>query len=516
MDILFVALNRKDFMGSFISETSNYLFVGIISFYVFLNILVFFFKNPGVHKHLYFLQVIFAVLFHAVGYITLFMRSGDVRYFFFFAFQEITMIAIMLLYQTIYPQISKFLLNNMFFLLYIGFVILGRLNFDHAVRQFVITIVMLGLSLLVPFIYRKFKFWDKAGYVYSGIGIFLLGAVWLTGEVTHGSKLAVKILGLSFQPAEFVKISIVFFMAAMLSNRKVVYRYVSSSLFVAIHLIILVFSKDLGSAGIYLATYISMMFLANENPITLLVGGLVSGGGFALAYKMFPHVRIRVKTWRDPWEDINNTGYQITQSLFAIGTGSWFGMGLLKGSPLSIPVVYEDFIFSAISEEMGSLFGILLIILYLLTVLHIFRMGMQVKKPFHKNILVGFGVAIGIQVLLTIGGGTRFIPLTGVTLPLISMGGSSLCATILMFTIIQAIYVDEFAPAEDEENEALEGYEEEFAEDDLVVDHSIEEIEEMEMDEFEEVDDVIEEELTDTNYPVEELSHTKEVVIRHK
>lgn len=449
-------------MGSLISETSNYLFVGIIGFYVVLNFLVFFFKNPQIHKRLYFLQVIFAVLFHAVGYITLYMRSDDMRYFFFFAFQEITMLAIVLLYLTLYPTISRLLLNNMVFLLFVGMVILGRLSFSGAVRQYVFTIIMLVISLFIPFVYRKIKFWDKIGYAYTGIGIFLLAVVWLTGEVTHGSKLAVNLFGFSFQPSEFVKISIVFFLAAMFSNEKIIYRYLSSSLFFIIHVIILVFSKDLGSAGIYLAIFICMLFLSNRNILTLLSGGALAVGGFAAAYKMFPHVRIRMKTWRDPWSDINNTGYQISQSLFAIGTGGWFGMGLLMGSPHSIPVVYEDFIFSAISEEMGTLFGILLILLYMLTVLHIFRMGMQVKSIFHKNILIGFGVALGVQVFLTIGGGTRLIPLTGVTLPLISMGGSSLCATILMFSIIQGIYVDEFGkeeerfPIDDELEEYLE------------------------------------------------------------
>lgn len=431
-------------MASFISETSNYLFVGIILFYVITNIVVFFFKNPEDHKHFYAFQFIIAILFHAVGYITLFMRSEDLRYFFFFAFQEIIMVAMVMIYLTLYPSISRLLLNNMIFLLYVSFVILGRLAFENALRQFIFTIVLLVISLFVPVIYIKIKAWRNVPYLYCGVGILALGAVWLAGTVTHGSKLMFKIFGFAFQPSEFVKISMVFFMAALFSQKKNKLRYILGGLFMLVHIMILVLSKDLGSAGIYLVTFIFMLFISTRLPYILPIGAGLSAGAFAFAYKEFPHVRIRVKTWLDPFSDVENTGWQLSQSLFAIGTGSWFGMGLLQGYPKSIPYVEEDFIFSAIGEEMGVLFSVLLILLYLFTALHILRYSYHVKSRFHQLLLAGFAVCFAVQVFVTIGGGTRLIPLTGVTLPLISMGGSSLSATVIMFSIIQGIYVKEF------------------------------------------------------------------------
>ncbi len=467
-------------MGSFISEVSNYAFVVIMAAYVLTNIIVFFFKNPEKHRHFYMLQTLLAIAFHAVGYITLFMRTEDPRYFFFFAFQEIILFALILVFRTIYRSVSRLMLNNVIMLLFVGFTILGRLAFMNAVRQFVITIIALAVSMIIPWIMKHTKLLKKLGYVYCTIGILALGAVWLTGEITNGSKLAFTIEGMSFQPSEFVKITLVFFVAALLSNKKDPFRYVSSALFSIVHVLILVLSRDLGGAGIYCMVYMFMLYIANRNLLTIAAGAVMGAGAFYVALQMFSHVKIRVQNWLNPWTDMSNTGYQITQSLFAIGTGGWEGMGLLQGDPTTIPYVNEDFVFSAIAEEFGVLFSILLILLYLVTVLHMFRMSVRVKEYFHKLLLSGFAIALGTQVILTIGGGTRFIPLTGVTLPLISMGGSSLSATLLMFGVIQGIYIKEFAYYEED--------------DEFEDDGEFEDNDEFDDDEYEEDDDDIEDE----------------------
>ena len=206
-------------------------------------------------------------------------------------------------------------------------------------------------------------------------------------EITNGSKLAFTVNGMSFQPSEFVKITLVFALAALLSNTKNKYRYIITAALVAVHIGILVLSRDLGGAGIYCMIYLFLFYISNRNMITLGVGALLGAGAFVLALKMFSHVKIRVQNWLNPWMDMTNTGYQITQSLFAIGTGGWEGMGLLQGDPTTIPYVNEDFVFSAIAEEFGVLFAVLLILLYLLTVLHIFRMSARVQEFFHKLIL---------------------------------------------------------------------------------------------------------------------------------
>lgn len=449
-------------MGSFIAETSSYSMVAVFAAFLFVNIVAFFYKKPEKHIKTYFLQSLLVVMFHAIGYITLYDRSGDVRYFLFFAFQEIMLFALAMIYRTIYRHMSHLLLNNMLMLLFIGFVILGRLAFENAIRQFVITIIAFAISIAIPWFILKFKRLRNMAYLFAATGIFLLGIVWLTGAVTNGSRLAFKIFGMSFQPSEFVKISIVFFNAAILSDKKNKYRYWISGLFTAIHVLLLVLSRDLGSACIYLVTYVFMLFLANRNVLTLIASSVFGAGASALAYKLFSHVIIRVQTWLDPWGDMENKSYQLSQSLFAIGTGGYFGMGIMRGNPFSIPVVHEDFVFSAIAEELGVIFCILLIFIYLFIVLHVLRMAFRVKDEFHSFVLAGLAITLGIQVFLTIGGGSRLVPLTGVTLPLISMGGSSLTATIFMFSLLHGIYIKEFTNYDEEE--MLEDIEEEESE----------------------------------------------------
>lgn len=152
-------------------------------------------------------------------------------------------------------------------------------------------------------------------------------------------------------------------------------------------------------------------------------------------------MRTRVLAWSNPWDVIEKEGYQITQSLFAIGTGGWFGMGLFQGSPDKIPVVDQDFIFSAISEELGGIFALCLILICVSCFLMFINIAMQIKDDFYKLVALGLGTVYGFQVFLTIGGVTKFIPSTGVTLPLVSYGGSSMLSTLIMFAIIQGMYL---------------------------------------------------------------------------
>ena len=183
------------------------------------------------------------------------------------------------------------------------------------------------------------------------------------------------------------------------------------------------------------------MYVATCKFLYLLCGTLALGAGSVIGYKLFAHVRIRVNAFLRPFDTINDAGYQIAQSLFAIGTGGFFGMGVGMGMPQSIPVVAADFIYSAISEEFGSLFGICLILICLSCFIMFMNIAIKFNNMFYKYVAVGLAVLYGFQVFLTIGGVTKFIPLTGVTLPLVSYGGTSVLVTIVMFSIIQGLYI---------------------------------------------------------------------------
>lgn len=192
---------------------------------------------------------------------------------------------------------------------------------------------------------------------------------------------------------------------------------------------------------IFYITYIVILYAATRKEGYILLGAGALAAGAAAAYKLFYHVRVRVAAWKDPWSDVANKGYQVTQSLFAIGTGGWFGMGLCEGTPQKIPVSKTDFIFSAICEEMGVFFGLCIILVEISCFVMFINISLKINSRFYKLTALGLSVEYMFQTFLTIGGVTKFIPSTGVTLPLVSYGGSSVTSTMILFAIIQGLYV---------------------------------------------------------------------------
>ena len=265
--------------------------------------------------------------------------------------------------------------------------------------------------------------------------------VFILGEITHGSKISLTVGGITFQPSEFVKILFVFFLAGALWEKADFLRVALTAVIAGVHVILLVVSKDLGSALIFFIGYVFVVFLATGNYLYLLAGALGGSGAAWAAYRLFGHVRTRVLAWKDPWTYIDDQGYAVTQSLFAIGSDNWFGMGLSQGDPKAIPYVEMDFVFSAICEELGVIFGICVILLYFVCFLEMLKMAILIRDRFYQLIVCGIGIMYIFQIFLTIGGGIKLIPLTGVTLPFISYGGSSVMTTMIMFFLIQGIYI---------------------------------------------------------------------------
>ena len=358
-----------------------------------------------------------------------------------------------MIYSKMYEGASKSVVNNMCMLLGIGFVILTRLDFNRAMRQFVFAVVALIVTAFIPLFVSKLKFLNRLSFLYAIIGVACLGVVAIAGTAEYGAKLNVSLGPVSVQPSEFIKIIFVFFMAAILYNYEEFYELLYVSVVALLHVGLLVASRYLGGAAIFLITYICMLYVATKKFYILFGGALIGSVGAFLAYKLFSHVQNRVVAWLDPLSVIDKQGYQVSQSLFAIGTGGWFGSGLGEGLPEKIPVVSKDFVFAAISEELGGVFALCLIFVCISCLLMFFNISMSIRDPFYKLIALGLAVEYGTQVFLTIGGVTKFIPSTGVTLPLVSYGGSSLLATMILFAIIQGLYMkrnDEEREIEDE------------------------------------------------------------------
>ena len=273
------------------------------------------------------------------------------------------------------------------------------------------------------------------------MGIGLLGVVAVLGVTTKGANLSFTIAGITIQPSEFVKIIFVFLVASMLYRSTEFLQVVKVTILAAIHVLILVLSKDLGGALIFFVAFLVMLYVATRKPFYF-IGGLLAGAAASVvAYFLFSHVRVRVIAWQDPLGHYELEGNQISNSLFAIGTGGWFGMGLNQGMPNRIPEVKKDFIFSAIAEEFGGIFALCLILVCVSCFLMFLNIAMQMKDRFYKYVALGLGTIYGFQVFLSIGGNIKFIPSTGVTLPLVSYGGSSLLSTLAIFAIIQGLYL---------------------------------------------------------------------------
>ncbi|WP_130837914.1 FtsW/RodA/SpoVE family cell cycle protein [Lachnoclostridium sp. Marseille-P6806] len=388
-----------------------------------------------------FCMIFLLFLVHAAGLLTIYAARQKPEYLFFWLFQLLAFAAAIVLYRAIYPEGNTALWLNVCMLLSIGLVMLTRLSFAKAVRQFFIAAAGMSLAIAVPALLKRFRFLKRLTFVYAGAGAAALLAVLVLGQVTQGSKLSYSMFGVSVQPSEFVKILFVFYLASAYYEAAGLREILPAAAVSAVHILILAASRDLGTAAIYFVAYVFMTFLASGKWRYLFLGMAAGGAGAAAGFRLFAHVRVRVQAWLDPWSVIDTMGYQITQSLFSISGGGIFGTGLTRGTPDKIPYVESDFIFAAVAEELGLIFAVCLMALCIAVFLDILWVSLNFADRFYRFTAFGFAVIYIFQIFLTIGGEVKFIPLTGVTLPLISYGGSSVLQTIFMFAVVEAIYI---------------------------------------------------------------------------
>ncbi len=428
-------------MQEYITTVSKYLLVLCMAFYTLDSLMVFRYRNDRDGGFIYLRQNFWMFAIQLVSFFNIAILSRDWIYVFMYGVLQVFLFLVLCITPIIYKNINRLLLNNMCMLIGIGMIMVSRLDVDKAVRQFKIILVSYIICMFIPLIVSKVKFLSKLRWIYAAIGILPLSLVLVLGETTLGSKLSFTIQGITFQPSEMVKLLFVLFMAASLYQSTSLLNVIVTTVVAGAHVLILVLSRDLGSALIFFMAYLLMLFVASGSYLYLLLGLGGGAGASVLAYHLFSHVRIRILAWTNPWSYIDNQGYQITQSLFAIGSGSWFGMGLYQGTPDDIPYVEEDFIFSSICEEFGTIFGICLLLVILSCFLMMIKIALKNKNMFYRLTAFGFSIIYIFQIFLTVGGGIRFIPITGVTLPLISYGGSSMLSTMLMFFLVQGIYM---------------------------------------------------------------------------
>lgn len=352
----------------------------------------------------------------------------------------------------------------------LGIIMLYRLNPAYGIAQ--IRFYGLGIALYFAsyILFSTIKNWDEYIYAYIGGSMFLFLITFTLGVSIKGSTNWVRIGSFSFQPSEATKIFFVFFIAAyyklrltlvedpdsvfslrqlkqwkdlnlkelITSKHLIMNKYVFLAM-VYLHIFLLLMQRELGMTMLFYIVFISIFYIYEEDYKLLLYNLGALAGIMVLSYFTLSHVKVRLSTWINPWKQISGKGYQITQSLFAIAAGGFFGTGLGLGSPDYIPEVHTDFIFSAICEEMGLFGGMAVVLLYFILVYRGFKIALTIKEPFKKIVALGITLIYSYQTFIIVGGVIKLIPLTGVTLPFVSYGGSSLVSAFIAFGILQAI-----------------------------------------------------------------------------
>jgi cell division protein FtsW (lipid II flippase) len=340
-----------------------------------------------------------------------------------------------------FKQGDPLIWNATVFLLDIGFIVLYRINPDLAKKQFIWLVLALIVALVLPIVLKIISKFEYLEILYLIIGWALFIATFTFGDKKHGSmNWIVFPNGYGFQPSEIIKFVFIFYLACVFRKKTSKTKFLFCGAMAAGYVAALVLQKDLGGALIFFMTYMIMMYISTHNEWLFLGGMSAASVASLLAYKIFPHIRVRVQAWRNPWKDIDKGGYQIVQSLFAIGTWGLWGSGLTLGYPNYVPVVESDFIFAAICEEFGSAFGIGIIGVFMVIFYRGVNIALRCNRRFYSLISAGITNMLAFQTFLILGGVTKLIPLTGVTLPFISYGGSSILVSVTMIAFLQWIY----------------------------------------------------------------------------
>ena len=342
-----------------------------------------------------------------------------------------------------FGRVDKPLMICVNMLAVIGLVVLYRLETMSGIKQFMWFFVGLVAMISTIIIVTKMDYPEGGLWVFIGGGLALLVLSLIFGDVVGGAQnwIQVESLGVNFQPSEFVKIALVLATASVFREKRRQLAYAPAYIFVILCIVILVLMKDLGAALLYFSVFMVMMYAATGSVLWSFMGIASFSGASIIAYKLFDHVRVRVQVWINPWATADTGGYQIIHGLIAIVSGGAFGSGLGLGSPRYVPAYTTDYVFSSICEEMGILTGILVIAFYVFITIRGTKIAKDAENSFFSLLALGCTATIAFQTFIILGGVIKFIPLTGITLPLVSYGGSSMIVTMILIGILQAIAV---------------------------------------------------------------------------
>lgn len=330
---------------------------------------------------------------------------------------------------------DKLLLSLTNFLCALGVLVLYATNPAYAYQQAVYYGVGLLAMVFCIYLVRIIKHWRMPVLLLMPVSLVLLALPLVIGKETNGAKNWFYVGSLSVQPSEIVKLSLLLVLSYFMGRRKLL----PWLIFAVGCLGLLMLQKDLGTALMYYGVTL-MLFYASTGNLPLTGIGLAGGAGAAVVgYKLFAHVKRRVAIWQNPWSDYENAGYQLVQSLMAIASGGLFGVGLGLGYPRTIPVYHTDFIFAVICEQFGVVFGLCVLLVYVAIIWRGATTAMAARTSFHGLLAMGATLLLGLQTFVIIGGVIKLIPLTGVTMPFVSYGGTSLVSSMCLIGLVQGV-----------------------------------------------------------------------------
>ena len=331
-------------------------------------------------------------------------------------------------------------------LLTIGVVTIFRIKPAIGIRQLQWAFIGVLLFYATYFVVRIFPNLERYGSLALIISVLLFLSTLIFGKAEGGAKNWLKFGSIGFQPTEFIKILLMFILGSFYTNYEKYkkYPYASYIIMAIIYFFVLMLfiQRDLGTAVMFMAMYMSVQFVYDPDIKAVLINIVLLVLGAIAGYFLFSHVRVRFDLWLDPWKDVYTSGRQIVQSLFAIAEGGFFGVGIGFGHPELIPVSVSDFIFPVICEEMGLFAGFAIILLYILLVYRGIKIALEQEYKFYRILAISATVMISIQAFLNIGGVTKLIPMTGITLPPMSYGGSSILSSFIALGILQVASED--------------------------------------------------------------------------
>jgi cell division protein FtsW (lipid II flippase) len=334
----------------------------------------------------------------------------------------------------------------------IGLLLVARLAPDLAARQIWLLAFSLALALALGPAFTRFRVLAAYTYVWIVVTVLLFVALAVFGDQVNGARLWIRVGGFQFEPVEVIKLLVVLFMASYLAGTADVIartkpwslranaKYLGP-LFIGwgVSMAMLVFERDLGMATLLFATFAAMLYVATRR-VDLIAGCTAIFAAAAVwAATHYPYVQARIAVWRDPFTDPYGAGFQTVQSLYALAAGGIFGAGYHAGHPESIPDVATDYVYAAYTEEWGALGAIVLCAAYLALILRALTVAARQPDVYGKLLATGLAATLGFQVVIIVGGVLRLFPLTGITLPFVSYGGSSLVTNFLLVALVWAI-----------------------------------------------------------------------------